>query len=392
MIVFEFEGRGVTPDQKVTAVTLVSRRVVVLLALVLILASGCGEVDGQSSVASLQEDSPEAITSPESSPTPQTVGAAPEVESVARVDSPTPTATLSTLSPTANADSSTSISPATDSAPTTSSGQTEMTVAEYAKWCALVENKVTDSTGLIWGDFKAMLTSVEAAYSAVDPPNVLAEYHNHRTALISVTKSVAEEKDASLLVKPEDLLDPRIFAIALVGPSISDFPSEIRQQLVESGCISEDSATGSSVSTEVRRVEVGEEFGAGVEGVSVTVDGFSWEEEIRASEYLVSTPDDGSKFLIVLFTIRNSGDQDFDPWDVKHGFYVEDSNGVQNHGVLISGIDNVSEERWGVIAADVARAGRTVRTLQSYEVKDRASDLVLRSDDFGVFLEIPDRS
>ena len=392
---------GTISIQKVWKRDLITRRLAAVLTCMLILVSGCGGVDEQARVAAPPTDPPERITSLEESPSPATV------ETGAAVVPPTPTAKSSTPTPTAKPDSSAhiSISPATPPEDTASAptDQGEMTVSEYAEWCGEIEESeaslgglTSDVTGITWGQLKAWLLDTEESFTSANPPKLLTDYHNYRSSVITVMRGVAEEKDASLLVKPEDMFDPRIMAIALFSPSDEALPSDVRRQLIDSGCISESSAddsggfTADDAPKEVRRVGMGEDFGGGVEGVVVTVDGFAWEDEIRTSKYGVAEPDEGSKFLVVTFTIRNMGSEDFAPWLVREGFYVEDAAGVQKHGVLIIGIQNVSEERWGVIMADIARAGRTVRTLEKYEISDRASGLVLRSDDFGVFVEVPE--
>ena len=277
-----------------------------------------------------------------------------------------------------------------------------MTVAEYATWCAEIEESSTvkglasDVSGITWGEYNKMLLATEQAYASTNPPDILIAYHDYHASLITVMRGVADEKDASLLVKFEDLLDPRFAAIALFAPSTSEFPSDVRQQLLDSGCISEESSTDASglmavdSPKEIKRIGVGEEFDGGVEGVAIAIDGFAWEEEIRADEYVSYKPGDESKYLVVTFTIYNRGNQDFQPQLVRESFYVEDSSGVQNHGALFYGIDDVADKRWGVIMADIARAGRTVSTLEIYQIKNRASGHVLRSDGLGVYVDVPE--
>lgn len=286
--------------------------------------------------------------------------------------------------------------PTTEITPTPPDAPQQMTISEYALWCAEMEQGL-NPTEITWGAFNTILIETEEAYTSASPPNSLSDYHNHRASIITVMRSVAEEKDESLLVTLEDLLDPRIMAIALLAPPTIELPSDVRQQLLASGCISESSSTdtrgliSSDRPKEIRRIGVGEAFEGNVEGVAITVDGFAWEEEIRTSEYSFFEPDDGSRFLVVTFTIHNRSNQDLMPDLVRNSFYVEDAAGVQNYGTSLIGIEDVSDEEWGVIMADIVRAGRTARTLKTYEIKNRASELVVRSDDLGVFVGVPER-
>ncbi len=388
--------------QKTWHPDLISRRVTPVLVCMFIIASGCGSVNDQAEVTAPSTNSANAVTNLESkSPSPATVDSPPAAESYTPATIASPhSSTDKTATSIATATSAVSTPEITTTAP---EDQQQMTVAEYAVWCAEIEESANatglapNATGITWGTFKTLLNSAEQAYASANPPKVLTDYHNYRASVITVMRGVAEEKDASLLVKPEDLFDPRIMAIALVSPSDDELPSDVRQQLVDSGCISESSSTDSGglmegdSPKEVKVIGVGEEFEGGVEGVAITIDDFAWEGEIRSGDDWVFTPDDGSRFLVVTFTILNMGSQDFEPRLVQNGFYVEDAAGVQTHGTRLLGIEDVSDERWGVIMADVARAGKTVRTLKIYEIKNQSSELVLRSDDFGVFVDIPER-
>ena len=119
-----------------------------------------------------------------------------------------------------------------------------MTIDEYAAFCGPLSAKYDTEAFIKWGDWQQMVDDFLVQYSEIEPPDTLAVYHATNLRAMATLQAALKDYDADTVFGEWDLLGPFLLAQGAFDKATEAqdaLPPEIRQPLVDAGCILEDS-------------------------------------------------------------------------------------------------------------------------------------------------------
>ncbi len=141
----------------------------------------------------------------------------------------------------------------------TTQPQKSLTVGEYVASCGFDATVLTES-GLIedadiaqfqaleieageattWGVYFTVVDLGLTAAKIIDPPDDLAEYHQAQVALLTLVAQYAFAQPSDVEFDPWELLGLGLIAAGLVQQAEESLTPDLRQRLVDGGCITEE--------------------------------------------------------------------------------------------------------------------------------------------------------
>ena len=119
-------------------------------------------------------------------------------------------------------------------------GESQETVEEFAAACHELPELNRDSDLETWGDYVEMADAITATYEEMLVPDELRDYRDIWVSFAEAIKRTAAGKDADATILFLDLWH----VFALLGQQHEGveaaLPDNVRQTLIEGGCLSED--------------------------------------------------------------------------------------------------------------------------------------------------------
>lgn len=123
-------------------------------------------------------------------------------------------------------------------------GDGGMSAAEYVQWCG-ARPQSSPSDYLTWGEAVEAYDKAIRDHEAVTPPRALMAWHNAKIKQMAAAADAIREKfDLEDYVDELELFSlfgDVIFAAALRDSEAAELPESIHGQLVDAGCIDEES-------------------------------------------------------------------------------------------------------------------------------------------------------